>query len=244
MPDPVETTTPAAVVPPVPEPIVLPSEAPKEKLLAGKYKTVEELEKGYNEIQKLVSGKKPAEPITDPATTPLAPTAEAAVDKAGLDMAVLNKEFSDTGALSEASLKALEGVGISKEVVDTYIAGQEALVAQAVGKVHALAGGKDSFDAMISWASINIPEGDQQAFNTSMAGDFNSQKLAVDALKARYVAATGSNPKVIVGEGASPSVQGYESRAQMVADMSDPRYQKDSAYRNKVAEKLGRTTAF
>jgi len=243
MPDPVETTTPAAVVPPVPEPIVLPSETPKEKLLAGKYKTVEELEKGYNEIQKLVSGRKPD---ADPATTTPDPaaTAEAAVAKAGLDMAVLTKEFSETGALSEGSLKALEGVGISKEVVDTYIAGQEALVAQAVGKVHALAGGKDSFDAMISWASINIPEGDQQAFNTSMAGDFNSQKLAVDALKARYVAATGSNPKVIVGEGASPSVQGYESRAQMVADMSDPRYQKDSAYRNKVAEKLGRTTAF
>jgi hypothetical protein len=246
MPDPVETTAPVAAVPPVPEPIVLPSEAPKEKLLAGKYKTVEELEKGYNEIQKLVSGKKPAtEPPADSAPPPdPSATPEAAVAKAGLDMAVLTQEFSDTGALSEASLKALEGVGIPKDVVDTYIAGQQALIEQAVGKVHALAGGKETFDSMLEWAKANIPEEEKVAFNSSMTGDINAQKLAVDALKAKYVKAVGSNPKIIVGEGAPPVGQGYESRAQMVADMKDPRYAKDPAYRAKVAEKLNRTTVF
>jgi len=245
MPVPTAETTPASVnagVPPE-DPIVLPSEEPKEKLLAGKYKTVEELEKGYTEIQKLMSGKKPAEPITDPATTPPDPAATA-VAKAGLDMAVLNKEFTDTGALSEASLKALEGVGIPKDVVDTYIAGQEALIAQAAAKVHSLVGGKDEYDAMLAWASLNVPAGDAEAFNTSMAGDFNSQKLAVDALRARYVAAVGSNHKLITGDPAVNKVEGYESRAQMVADMSDPRYAKDEAYRRKVANKLARTTAF
>ena len=245
MPEPAVETTPAvvpAVVPPVAPEIVLPSEAPKEKLLAGKYKTVEELEKGYTEIQKLMSGKKPAEPVTDPATPP--PDPAAVVEKAGLDMAVLNKEFADTGALSDASLKALEGVGISKEVVDTYIAGQQALVEREVAKVHDLVGGKDNYDGMMKWAALNVPAGEAEAFNTGMAGDFNSQKQAVEALRTKYLRAVGSDPKILSGELAVSGAQGYESRAQMVADMSDPRYQKDEAYRQKVANKLARTTAF
>jgi predicted AlkP superfamily phosphohydrolase/phosphomutase len=68
--------------------------------------------------------------------------------------------------------------------------------------------------------------------------------MAIEALKSKYVAKTGSGSKVIVGDGAPPAAAGYESKAQMTSDMKDPRYAKDPAYRRAVERKIAKTTAF
>lgn len=235
-------TTPVAPVIPVVPPVVLPSDEPTEKLLAGKYKTQEELEKGYVELQKAFSARKPAE---EPAVVPpvvVTPEGDI-VAKAGLDMDVLTKEYSETGNLSEASLKALEGIGVTKSIVDTYFRGQEALAANEVAQTQAIVGGKEAYDAILAWASTNLDETEIKVYNDAMLGDLPTRKFAVEAMKAKYHGKVGSDPKIIVGSGASQSSTGYESVAQMTRDMKDARYAKDPAFRKAVADKIARSTA-
>jgi hypothetical protein len=231
---PVTTTTPE--VPPV----VLPSDSAKETLLAGKYKTPEDLEKGYIELQKAFSGRKPDATTTPPPASPEA----ALVTKAGLDMEVLTKEYTEAGELSEVSLTALEAIGVTKDVVTTYFRGQEALAQREIAEVHEFAGGKDSYESMVTWAGQNMTKPEITAYNAAMTGDTETRKMAIEALKSKYVAKTGSNPKVVIGDGTSPAPQGYESKAQMTSDMKDPRYAKDPAYRAAVERKIAKTTAF
>jgi len=93
-----------------------------EKLLAGKYKNVEELEKAYTELQsKLGKADAPSEEDTAPVDTN---EAENAVEAAGLDFASLESEYDTQGELSEDSFKKLEQAGIPRSAVDQYIAGQ------------------------------------------------------------------------------------------------------------------------
>jgi len=234
---PVTTTTPE--VPPV----VLPSDSAKETLLAGKYKTPEDLEKGYLELQKAFSGRKPDETTTPPPDPNASPEA-ALVTKAGLDMEVLTKEYTETGELSAASLTALEAIGVTKDVVTTYFRGQEALAQREIAEVQEFAGGKATYESMVQWAGQNMTKPEIAAYNAAMTGDTETRKMAIEALKSKYVAKTGSGPKVIVGDGASPAAAGYESKAQMTSDMKDPRYAKDPAYRQAVERKIAKTTAF
>jgi hypothetical protein len=233
--------------------VALPSETtPESTLLAGKYKTPQELEKAYKELEKKLGAPKPeveVKPEPKPATKPEGitdpdPAAVAAAESAGLDLTKLNAEYEESGALSEDSLAKLAKVGIPKEMVDDYIAGQEARAVAQVGKVHALVGGEAEYKALLTWAAANVSEADKAVFNKNINGDFDSQKLVVEALQGKYIKAVGSAPKLLVGEGAPPVGSGYESRAQMTADMSDPRYAKDPAFRAKVEQKVAKTTAF
>lgn len=236
-------TTPVATTPPEVPPVVLPSDPPKETLLAGKYKTPEDLEKGYLELQKAFSGRKPDETTTPPPDPNASPEA-ALVTKAGLDMEVLTKEYTEAGELSEESLTALAAIGVTKDVVTTYFRGQEALAQREIAEVHEYAGGKDSYEAMVTWAGQNMTKPEITAYNAAMTGDQETRKMAIEALKGKYVAKTGSNPKVIVGQATPAQPSGYESKAQMTSDMKDPRYAKDPAYRAAVERKIAKTTAF
>jgi hypothetical protein len=229
--------------------VVLPSDPVAPVLLAGKFKSQEELEKGYKELEKKLGAPKvetpPATPIKKPITPEGIAKGEAAVASAGLDMATLTSEYAEKGELSETSIAALAKVGIPKEMVDDYIAGQEARAVAQVSKVHALVGGEAEYKALVTWAATNLSDADKTVFNKNIAADFDSQRLVVESLQGKYIKAVGSAPKgLIMGEGAPPVGQGYESRAQMTTDMSDPRYAKDSAFRAKVIEKLSKTTAF
>jgi hypothetical protein len=232
--------------------VVLPSETtPETTLLAGKYKTPADLEKAYKELEKKLGAPKPdaakpdaAKPdAVKPGTTPEG-IAEGVVAEAGLDMTTLSTEFAEKGELSAESLAKLAKVGIPKEMVDDYIAGQEARAVAQVGKVHALVGGEAEYKTLLTWAAANVSEADKAVFNKHINGDFDSQRLVVEALHGKYIKATGSAPKIISGEATPPSTSGYESRAQMTADMSDPRYAKDPAFRAKVEQKVAKTTAF
>jgi len=171
--------------------------------------------------------------------------AAAALAAKGLDMAPLSQEFSQNGALSEASYKKLEDAGIPKPMVDAYIAGQQALASQQTAAAHEVAGGKEQFDAMSKWAATGLSPGEIDAYNKAVTGGtFDEAKLAVAGLRARYEAVNGREPGLLGGKPSSGGIAGYGSTAEMTADMKDPRYEKDSAYRARVQAKLAVTTAF
>ena len=98
-----------------------------EKIL-GKFETQSDLEKAYKELESKV-GQAKEDPKQDQGLE-IQETAEKAVEAAGLDMSQLEQEFADNGELSEKSYEQLESQGISKDIVNNYIEGQQARAVQ------------------------------------------------------------------------------------------------------------------
>jgi len=224
--------------------------------LAGKYDSVEELEKGYAELQKKLGNQdKPDEaPATEEAKdkslqidkadgdNPDVDAAKEAVENAGLDFDSYSNEFAEKGELSEGTYEALEKAGIPKDMVDQFIAGQKAVGTQVYNSMMEAAGGEDAYQGMLSWAADNYADGEIDAFNAAVdSGDLNASRLAISGLKARFDSSEGSEPSLTGGNNTPTSGAAYESWAQVTAAMSDPRYTNDPAYRSAVAQKLGRS---
>lgn len=245
----------------IPDP-ALPGAAPTgdPTLLAGKYKTQDDLVKGYLELQKAFSAKPGAAP-TDPTPTP-APAdpakpaglgvpatpspddAAKALEGKGLDINKFSSEFQQAGALTPESYTELEKAGIPKAMVDQYIAGQTAIAEQNSAVIHASVGGPEAYATMIQWAGVNLSAAEKEAFNTSINGNIEQTKLAVAGLHAKYISQNGKAPNLVTGAGGGGGSDVYASRAQLTADMGDPRYAKDEAFRKSVHDKLGRSSIF
>lgn len=205
----------------------------------------EELLKSYKELEKNRTQQhmeKPVEAVDAPKDSLKLSEAEAAVGV--VDMAKFNTEFMEKGELSTETYESLAKSGIPKEMVDGYIEGQKALAAERDNAGFNLVGGKEAFDKIASWAKQSLPVSDREAFNKAVAGSDAEMKMAMMGLKAQYEASNGKEPSLAGGNAAPSGSSGYESTAQMTADMRDPRYKTDTAYRQKVANKLSNTTAF
>ena len=216
--------------------------------LPEKFKSPEDMAKAYTELEKK-QGAAPAAPKTETTTSPEVPAdadaARTTVEQAGLDFDALNTEFTKDGALSDATYEKLAKAGINRAVADSYIAGQQALANQTRTEIFGNAGGEEAYTEMVTWAKDGLSPQDIDAYNKAMnSGDMNTMKLAVDGLKARFVAANGSAPK-LVGGGSSqyPQANGdvYRSTAELTTAMKDPRYSSDPAYREDVRAKLARS---
>lgn len=217
-----------------------------EKLYMGKYKTPEDMEAAFKSLQGEYTKLKQGKPEEKPAegnklnidNTPSTDDAQKAVEKAGLDINALEAEFAKDGQLSEKTYTDLEKAGIPKVMVDAYIAGQQALQTQFQNKVFESVGGEANYRAMTEWAKANLPADQINAFNTAITGDANQAMLAIQGLHAMYSKSEGAPPKGLLSGTNATHVSGYESRAQMIADMSDPRYGKDEAFRAQVYARI------
>ena len=217
----------------------------------------EALSKSYQELEKKQSSKPAdAEPTKDGAEQ--APTgdegkedadkgkqaeaddgAQKAVEAAGLDMSKLSQEYSETGELAPESYEALEKVGITRETVDQYIAGQAALAEQARTQAFSITDGKDGYDSMAAWAKQNLSKAELDTYNKSVnSANPGVREMAVRGLWAKYAADSGEGKALVHGKGNVADSQGYQSRAQMVTAIQDPRYRTDPAYRKSVEDRL------
>jgi hypothetical protein len=218
--------------------------------LPEKFKSAEDMAQAYSELEKKLGSKKeePEAPQEEEkAPTPDADATEVSdvLDKAGLDFNTFQEEYNEKGGLSDDAYTALEEAGFPKSLVDSWIAGQEALAQDMTQSVYETVGGQEQYSEMIQWASANLPPGDVEAFNASVdTGDPNLTKFAVQGLYARYRSEAGSAPKLVKGEAASASSGAFNSAAELTAAMRDPRYHNDPAYRQSVAEKLSRSNVF
>jgi hypothetical protein len=216
--------------------------------LPEKFNSVEDLAKSYSELEKKLGGQ--SKEAIDPVSKATQKTeasksdgkleiAEQAVTDAGLDMSSLQKEYSEKGELDVKSYEALEKVGISKQYVDNYIAGQEAIANQQAVEIKETVGGDEIYQDMVDWASKNMTDGEKQAYNKAVnSGDMDTVKLAVNALKGQFERANGIEPTLVTGKAQPTAEQGFESWAQVTEAMSNPKYAKDIAYQNEVKNKL------
>lgn len=244
--------------PPVETPPAAETQTAKaERLLAGKYKSVEDLEKGYAELQKAFSKRTPVvpdnappeAPPTDPLAipTPVEEDPEALLESKGLDFNTFDQEWRENGELSVESYEQLQKSGIPKEMVDAYIQGQQLIAQQSTTRIFDTAGGKEEYTKLVQWAQQNLPKADIEAYNNAIASENIEQMiLATRGLKATFEEQRGKAPTLLQGDtsGDVSSGERYNSKAEMTRDMADPRYTKDPAFRNEVMLKLSRSQIF
>lgn len=220
--------------------------------LPEKFKSAEDMVKAYAELEKKLGSKPQPEPEETPEETKEEPTPDTeaaevakALDNAGLDFNTLQDEYANNGGLTEDSYKSLEEKGFTRDLVDSWIAGQEAIANNTTQQIFNEVGGEEQYSAMLEWASQNLNETDVNAFNKAIdSGDIDVTRLAVQGLSARYRSEVGTEPKLVQGDGVSSTGGTFNSAAELTAAMSDPRYHKDPAYRQSVAAKLAKSNVF
>ena len=230
----------------------------EEQLLAGKYKTVDELVKGYKELESQ-QGK------ADEQETELAEGEEQSakeiygefiggrLEEAGIDFNDMSSRYAESGMLQDEDYGELEKAGFSRNMVDNYLAGLQynaaqdsALNAQQVSQIKTEFGGAEEYDAMTAWAAENMEADEIAAFNRIVQGsnDGAQIRLAIAGLYAQYTASEGREPQLLGGKPSSSSGSKFESTAQVIEAMNDPRYQTDPAYRKAVEKQLARSAVF
>lgn len=193
-----------------------------------------------------VAPEVPAE-VTPPVTPEVpAEAAKAAVENAGLDMSALEAKVVSGEGLSADDYAALEKAGISKAMADGYISGQQALGEQVTARMHSQVGGEEAFNALVDWAANGgLTKAEADAFNMVVdTGDDAALSMALEGLNAKFKAQGGNTPALLGGNRGGATADTYESIQQMMADMRDPRYASDPAFRGKVEQKVSRSSIF
>jgi len=211
--------------------------------LPEKFKSAEDMAQAYSELEKKMgAGAKEdtdeSEQVEEKAEDETEQTEEN-TSEAYQAVAEASKEFFENdGQLSEETYNALEKVGLPRDLVDSYAAGQQALLASEEGQIKGVAQG--NYDAMAEWANENLPKEEIDAFDEAVTGGTISQaKLAVQGLYARYQNAVGAKPKLTQGAVNGVSTMPFKSMQELARAQSDPRYKSgDKAYHEEIDRRL------
>jgi len=215
----------------------------EQQLLAGKYKSAEELERGYLELQKRLSSSSNEETPTEQATEePVEEEAEVDTDLFDTIM-----ESYRTGEWSEEivnEVSKMDPIDVANMFLEKQGETQQGQVAsqEDISDIQDSVGGLDSYQSMIQWASQNLSDSEIAMYDRVMDnGDPYAMFFAAQALNARYQDAIGYDGEMLTGSAPRNTADAFRSQAELVAAMSDPRYDKDPAYRQDIAEKLERS---
>ena len=211
------------------KPMTYSEEDTRPEWLPEKFANVEEMAKAYGELEsRMGGGEETTEEVTSEPNTQ-----EDAI-------ALASEEFSDKGELSEDTYKSLEKIGLSKMVVDTYIAGQQAIVNQQQMEITSEIGGMQEYQKLSNWAAENLSDSDLEAYNLTVeSGTVDQAKFAIRSLYRQFQEAGA--PTIAQGSVNGTGIPPFQSRAQVTVAMRDPRYETDPAYRDEVLKRLERS---
>src|SRR5210317_465673 len=211
--------------------------------LPEKFKSAEDMAQAYAELEKKL-GQAPkedteeSEQVEEKAEDEEEQTEEN-TSEAYKAVAEASKEFFENdGQLSEETYNALEKAGLPRDLVDSYAAGQQALLQSEEAQIKGVAG--DQYDEMATWANENLPQEEIDAFDEAVTGGTISQaKLAVQGLYARYQNEVGAKPKLTQGAVNGVSTMPFKSMQELARAQSDPRYKSgDKAYHEEIDRRL------
>jgi hypothetical protein len=211
--------------------------------LPEKFKSAEDMAQAYAELEKRMGqGTKEVEETEQPEEQQEEQTDDNKEEASDYNEAVVeaSKEFFENdGKLSEDTYKKLEGIGLPRDLVDSYAAGQQALLQSEEAQIKGVAG--DNYDQMAEWANEHLPQEEIDAFDEAVtSGTVSQAKLAVQGLYARYQNATGATqPKLVQGAVSGSSTMPFKSMQELARAQSDPRYRSgDKAYHQEIDRRL------
>lgn len=203
--------------------------------LPEKFKSAEDMAKAYSELEK----KQSTETTDEPNMQQMRADAEASEG-----MNKFYNEYQDKGELSQNSYDELSKMGLDKSLVDGYIAGQQSIANTEVQQIHNTVGGEANYTKVIDYAKTSLTEAEQTAFNDTLDnGSIEQVKFAVQAIASRAGVNAEQPQSMINGDSIETNSDIFESSAQVIDAMNDPRYAKDPAFRKLVEEKIARSTA-
>ena len=239
----------------------------QDKRLAGKYKSAEELETAYLELQKKL-GETPASTAEDTAEPAQefefysedgSVNYETANQVYGeqlsntfkdndIDPFEMNKHFvENNGTLSDEMYERLGKAGLTKNLVDSYLKGVReevgfdapaaTLTDAEIADVKNVANGEEGYQSLMDWAGKTLSKEDQDNYDTVLA---TGNKTAIKfAVKALMGQYEDANGRdsKLVTGKESPQ-DTYRSMAEVVRDMNKPEYTQDEAFRDDVIRKL------
>ena len=105
-------------------------------------------------------------------------------------------------------------------------------------------GGQENYDAMVQWASANLPEAEVDSYDDIVStGTTEAAKMAVKGMYARYLSENGgSSMNIAKGNTSGAAIQPFNSNAQVVEAINDRRYEIDPAYRAEVEKRISVST--
>ena len=241
--------------------------AKQDNMLAGKYKSAEELETAYLELQKKL-GETPASTAEDTAepaqefefygedgSVNYETANEVYGEQLGntfkdndIDPFEMNKHFvENNGTLSDEMYDKLGQAGLSKSLVDSYLKGVReevgfdapaaTLTDAEIADVKSIANGEEGYQSLMNWAGNNLSKEDQDNYDQVLT---TGNKTAIKfAVKALMGQYEDANGRdsKIVTGKESPQ-DTYRSMAEVVRDMNKPEYTQDEAFRDDVIRKL------
>ena len=229
-------------------------EAEQEGLLAGKYKSAEELESAYLSLQKKLGQTEEEEVDYEESDEGYAEEEESneEVSDDAPAVSLINEAseeyYSNEGTLSEETIEKFSEMS-SQDLVNAYLEiqannpqanpqGVEMSDAQ-VNSVMNAAGGEAQYNRIVEWAASNLDNRSIDAFDSVVdSGNPAAINIAFAGLKSRYEDANGYEGRMLSGKAADSRGDVFRSQAELVAAMADPRYDSDPAYRADVVEKL------
>ena len=223
----------------------------EEQVYAGKYKSAQELEKAYMELQsKLGEQEDKGETEVAEKEPEDKPTLS---EGATLITSATDEYYANGNELSPETLQKFSSMS-SQDLIKAYMEVQQlpeyqqaqqtpVEISEAqVNQIKNAAGGEQAYANIINWAKTNVPAEQINAFDEVVnSGSVQAINLAVAGLKAQYDNANGVEGRMVTGKAPTNSGDVFRSQQELVAAMNDPRYDRDPAYRQDIIEKLDRS---
>jgi hypothetical protein len=176
----------------------------------------------------------------------------------GAEQPLLAGKFKDQSSLEQAYLELQKKLGTPNDEAE---AGEEAepeeqaseeedvleedssgeqLSEEQANQLFEMVGGEKAYKSMIDWAGQNFTKEEVQMYDSVMGkGDPNAIFFAVQALNSKYTDAVGNDGQLLTGQrSAAQQDASFRSQQELVQAMSDPRYDRDPAFRDDVIRKL------
>ena len=222
----------------------------EEQVYAGKYKSAQELEKAYMELQSKLGEQEKGETEVAEKEPEDKPTLS---EGATLITSATDEYYANGNQLTPETLQKFYTMS-SQDQIKAYMEVQQLpeyqqaqqtpveISESQVNQIKNAAGGEAAYSNIINWAKSNLEAEQINAFDDVVnTGSVQAINLAVAGLKAQYDNANGVEGRMVTGKAPTNSGDVFRSQQELVAAMNDPRYDRDPAYRQDVVEKLDRS---
>jgi len=167
----------------------------QDQLLAGKYKSAEELEKAYKELESKLGQQEsePAEEVESDSGPESEPEPTQLSDNASLITSASDEYYSNDGKLSPETVEKFKGMS-SEDLVNAYLEVTKSpewsakpptqvddVTDSQINEIKTFAGGDQAYSDLVQWAGKNLDGNSIKAFDDIIAsGSIDAIKLAAE----------------------------------------------------------------
>lgn len=221
--------------------------AEQQQLLAGKFRSTEELERAYLEAQQLIGRRNQqpqAEPEPEPETPPQPLSREQAAERygeliataaeeEGLDLSAWDAAVRKGGDTKELREKLAAKIGIPPQLIEQYEAayrpqanppakpdGSQGFTDADVAELRGMVGGDEEFQRLSQWAATNLPKDELADYNAAVdSGNTVAVRLALRSMQARSSAPAPRGEPELISSGTPPRADVFRSQQEAIDAM-------------------------